>query len=355
MILKPLIYDWEGNHGVTGPSIRSTIEMTPNDWFSLFLSKNMINDIVQYTNQNAIHCGTIRWSKLTTREFEIWLGLTIAMGIHRLPSIDLYWSNEWVFAVPQFKSLMTRFRYQQIKSHLYFSKPGETHTYQLGKIYSFLQQFRTNCRDHFYPPRMMSIDEMMVKTKSKFTKCKIRNPKKPIRDGIKIEALCDSRTGYLYTFHVHTSSNQDLVQVGSKTMNVVVTLVNQLPFKGFQIVMDNYYSSISTFRYLHNIKQNAIGTIQLKRTAPQLAMKKSASKGTMKWCVTTKLDNESEEHAPILLYAWKDSGVVYFISTCHQGGDSIMIKRQSGAVIADVPAPSMAQDYCNGMRGVDIA
>jgi hypothetical protein len=138
------------------------------------------------------------------------------MGIYKLLVLEFYWSNEWVFAVPQFKTLMTRFRYQIIKSHLYFSNPGETHMYQLGKVRIFFNQFRTQCRKQFHPPRMMSIDEMMIKTKSKFTKYKIRNLKKLIRDGIKIEALCDSQTGYLYTFHVHTSSNEDLFKLDQK-------------------------------------------------------------------------------------------------------------------------------------------
>jgi hypothetical protein len=132
--------------------------------------------------------------------------------------------------------------------------------YQLGKVCTFLNQFRTQCCKQFHLLRMMSINEIMIKIKSKFTKYKICNLKKPIRDGIKIEALCDSRTGYLYTFHVHTSSNKNLLQVGSKIINVVVTLVSQLLFTGFQIIMDNYYFSIQIFRYLHNMKHNAIST-----------------------------------------------------------------------------------------------
>jgi hypothetical protein len=172
---------------MVSPSVRNTMEMTLNAWFSIFFTKNMINNIVRYTNQYAIYCGNDRWTKLIVREFEVWLGLTITMEI-----------------------------YQIIKSHLYFSNPGETHMYQLGKVRIFFNQFRTQCRKQFHPPRMMSIDEMMIKTKSKFTKYKIRNLKKLIRDGIKIEALCDSQTGYLYTFHVHTSSNEDLFKLDQK-------------------------------------------------------------------------------------------------------------------------------------------
>lgn len=356
-IIQPVVHEWQGNNAAIGPHVRSTIEMTPIDWFFIFFTPHMMTNIVLHTNQNAIHCGNDRWTKLTVREFEIWLGLTIAMGIHKLPSLKYYWSNEWLFAIPQFKSIMTRFRYQDIKSHLYFSNPGETHTDPIGKIRLLLNEFCTQCREKFHPPRQMSIDEMMVKTKSKFSQCKIRNPQKPIRDGIKIEALCDSKTGYLYTFHVHTPLNLDLVNVGSsKTMNLITTLVTQLPFKGFQIYMDNYYSSIPTFRHLHNIgHMNAIGTTRLNRISADLTMKKSVPRGTMNWRITTKMDNETVDHAPILSYAWKDSGVVYLLSTSHRGGDTITVTRQSGASFLNVLAPSMVEDYCMGMRGVDIA
>jgi hypothetical protein len=79
----------------------------------------------------------------------------------------------------------------------------------------------------------MSINKIIIKTKSKFTKYKIRNPKKLIHNGIKIDALCDSQTRYFYTFHVHTFSNKELLQIKSKTMNVVVIFVSQLLFIGF--------------------------------------------------------------------------------------------------------------------------
>jgi hypothetical protein len=71
--------------------------------------------------------------------------------------------------------------------------------YQLGKVCTFFNQFQIQCYKQFYLPRMMNIDEMMIKTKFKFTKCKIRNLKKSIHDGIKIEALCDLRIGYSFT------------------------------------------------------------------------------------------------------------------------------------------------------------
>jgi hypothetical protein len=54
------------------------------------------------------------------------------------------------------------------------------------------------------------------------------------------------------------------------------------------------------------------------------------------------MDNEDEEHASIFSYAWKNSGVVYFMSTCHWEGDTIMVERQSGALVVKVPASAIA-------------
>jgi hypothetical protein len=48
--LQLVIHDWEGNHGTVGLSIRNTMEMILNAWFSIFFTKNMINNIVHYTN-----------------------------------------------------------------------------------------------------------------------------------------------------------------------------------------------------------------------------------------------------------------------------------------------------------------
>jgi hypothetical protein len=83
-------------------------------------------------------------------------------------------------------------------------------------------------------------------------------------------------------------------------------------------------------------------------------MKKSTPKGTMKWHITTKMNDEDEKHALILSYAWKNSKVIYFMLTCYRGRDTIMVERQSRALVVEVPAPTIAQKYCIGIKGVDI-
>jgi hypothetical protein len=65
------------------------------------------------------------------------------------------------------------------------------------------------------------------------------------------------------------------------------------------------------------MKHNAISTVQRNRIVPKLAMKKSTLRETINWRVTTKMNNKLEDHTFIFSYAWKDSGVVYLLSTSH--------------------------------------
>jgi hypothetical protein len=107
-------------------------------------------------------------------------------------------------------TIMTRHRYQQIKSHLYFIKPNEIHADPIGKIRPLLETFQQRYMSEWSLGREISIDEMMVLTKSVFSPIKIRINAKLIRDGVKIFSLCDAKNGYLYAFLVYDGTQQHL-------------------------------------------------------------------------------------------------------------------------------------------------
>jgi hypothetical protein len=91
-----------------------------------------------------------QWTIVTSRKLQVWLGLTIAMGIHKLSSLKLYWSTEWLYAMPQFKAIMSHHHYyQQIKSYLFFSKLSKNYSGFLGKVHNLLNQFHNNCMEQF--------------------------------------------------------------------------------------------------------------------------------------------------------------------------------------------------------------
>jgi hypothetical protein len=158
----------------------------------------------------------------------------------------------------------------------------------------------------------------MVLIKSVFSLIKIRINAKLIRNGVKIFSFCDVKNGYLYAFLVYDGTQQHLQIVGLKTMNMVVTLASKLLVRGFNIYFDNFYSIVPLFRYLHNIKQNVIGTTRSNRISLLLLIKKKKPYGSLKWMMATiRMNNETIDSAPILACSWWDSSVVYFMSTLH--------------------------------------
>ena len=54
-------------------------------------------------------------------------------------------------------------------------------------------------------------------------------------------------------------------------------------------------------------------------------MKETVPQGSIDWQITMRMNNENEDLAPILASSWKDSKVVYFLSTSHQGGENIIV------------------------------
>jgi hypothetical protein len=67
------------------------------------------------------------------------------------------------------------------------------------------------------------------------------------------------------------------------------------------------------------------------------------------------MNDKLEDYTSILSYAWKNSGVVYLLSTSHQSGNTIIVQRKSGASTIEVSVFLITQEYYNGMKRVDIA
>jgi hypothetical protein len=107
-------------------------------------------------------------------------------------------------------TIMTCHQYQQIKSHLYFIKPNKIHANPIGKIHSLLETFQQQYIFEWSLSYEISIDKMMVLTKSVFSPIKIRINAKLICDGVKIFSLCDAKNGYLYAFLVYNGTQQHL-------------------------------------------------------------------------------------------------------------------------------------------------
>src|SRR6266542_243201 len=129
-------------------------------------------------------------------------------------------------------------------------------TFWYFKVEPLATHIRTVSQSICIPSSNVSIDEMIARFsgRSAYT---VRIKNKPIPEGYKILFLCDS--GYTYTF-IFTSRIQNQPEVQQipnlgKIGSEVYHLVSKLPKnKSFNIYMDNYFTSIKLFKYLHEKK-----------------------------------------------------------------------------------------------------
>jgi hypothetical protein len=82
------------------------------DYFSLFFSEELLNNIVVETNRYARRkisefqlsprSNWSSWSDVSVPEMKAFLGLIINIGLMSLPDIKYYWSSEWITQIQFF-------------------------------------------------------------------------------------------------------------------------------------------------------------------------------------------------------------------------------------------------------------
>lgn len=103
--------------GQVNPLPRGSVAV---DFFQLFIDNHILGNIVRETNRYAQQTMTQRnkdpnsWKEVTVEELKAFLGLLIAMSIHRVPSLRDYWSTDWVLGVPAFSKIMSWDRFLDI-------------------------------------------------------------------------------------------------------------------------------------------------------------------------------------------------------------------------------------------------
>jgi hypothetical protein len=175
-------------------------------------------------------------------------------------------------------------------------------------------------------------------------KSKVYMPHKPIRIGFKAYVLCDSETGFLLEWKMHTKQDDP-----DTTKRIVLDLLSTYTEKN--VYMDRYYSTTEIFEDLEIVQDIcACGTINPIRCKLTPEMKEDIK----------NLKSENAlfyTHEELLLCIWKThkGKVVSIASTIH---DNTMANIQRFCTIQnktiDAKRPEVLEDYNNNMRGVDF-
>ncbi|KAM3860425.1 piggyBac transposable element-derived protein 4-like [Diretmus argenteus] len=258
---------------------------------------------------------------------------------------------------------MTRDRFMVLSWNIHLSDPeedvmndqkkGTPHHDKLFKIRPLVDDIRNACQANYHPKRDLSVDERMVATKAKTGMTQYMKDK-PTKWGIKMFVLAESSSGYTINFNVYTGKSQR-PSVHGLSYDAVMDLIDPSYLgTGYNIYVDNFYTSPTLFLHLAGMKYGACGTYRENRKGcPKEranALTKKSERGSVRWI----------REGPLVFVKWMDTREVSVSSTIHPAfsGEAVRrrIKDGDGSwSVKDIPCPTPIIAYNKHMGGVDLS
>ncbi|XP_039503935.1 piggyBac transposable element-derived protein 4-like [Pimephales promelas] len=349
-----------------GPTFDTTASWSPLTLFQLFFSASVVRTIIDNTNSNAakrIKAGRkFVWKTLTTQEFYIFMAIILYTGLVQVHLRSDYWRKAWPYNFHFPSEKMSRSRFEAILWSLHLSNPEEdeenerkrnTDQYdRLFKIKPLYTEIVTACQANFHPYKNICIDERMVASKAR-SSMKQYMKDKPIKWGYKLFVLADASTAYTWNFFVYSGKKMVTTGQGLSYTSVMDLLPFPLLGSGYNLFVDNFYSSPALFLDLHTKHIGCCGTIRRNLTGfphtTQNDLHKKAARGDMRWIREGKL----------LFVKWMDTRGVSMCSTIHEAFSGHTVKRKVKEAgvwqTKDIPIPDAVVDYNKNMGGVDVS
>ncbi|XP_041480389.1 piggyBac transposable element-derived protein 4-like [Lytechinus variegatus] len=354
--------------------------LTPVEIFFLFFTAEVWDLIVEETNRYASQTmagwtdakrDAYRWTDVDRPTMQAFIALIMAMGVVGIPRYKLYWSTMEPFVNPFFPSVMARNTFTRILRFLHLNNnqhPDPTNS-RTRKVDPFIKIVIPLFQTRYMPAKNISPDESMIRFKGRLSFVQYM-PLKPIKWGMKAWALCESSTGYTWSWALYTGGDGNraagpfavgAVIDGSRTHpgeehiyssgKVVLELVKGLENKGHHLYCDNFYTSPALFAKLQQLGFEACGTVRAsaKGLPDDVNQKKRKTKKGDPPMFLTKRGQ--------LCIAWHDKKPVVMLST---NGNCDMIEKRVRTRHAPggtkvVRKPATIEAYNQNMGGVDKA
>lgn len=322
------------------------------EYFKLFFDDSLLDIIVLETNRYAEqHPGrsTSQWKNVDKNEMMIFLAICILQGLIKKPEERMYWSSNEMWSTPIFPKLMNLRRYISIKRNLHFSNnetfDRNTHPNpKLCKIWPIYEIINNKCSSLYIPERDITIDESLMLYKGRLGWVQYI-PLKRARFGIKLYLLCESKSGYLFSFIIYTGKGTIIDEKYKDmpvTSQIVVSLLEPLMNQGYCLTTDNYYTSPQLADFLVNHKTDTYGTVRKNRKdIPKFIQTKKLKKGEI----------VAAQRGKVMVMKWQDKRDICLLSTVHNTEKGTTNKTdKDGNVIFK---PKLVIDYNETMGGVD--
>ncbi|XP_023725727.1 piggyBac transposable element-derived protein 4 [Cryptotermes secundus] len=346
--------------GVCGPQF-DTAELDVVSVFESIFDISLVQLIVDETNKYAqqkiskiarpltFRSRIRKWEDVTLDEMYVVLALIMLTGIDQRPTLRSYYSKNRLLFTPFFAETLPLERLEVIMRFLHFSDNSKQNEYQgpskLFKIYPVIQHLSRKFQILYLPGQNIAIDESLTLWKGRLS-FKQYLPLKAAKFGIKTFELCESSSGYVWSFLVYTGqgmelTNQYVTAEKNKTTAIVVTLLENLLGRGYTVWMDNFYNSPDLARFLKSKNTDCVGTLHTNRkNVPPLVKNKKLEKG----------EHCAQHSGDVAVLAWQDKRRVTMISTYHKNDMRVVVNRANKPEIK----PVVVCDYNRNMLGVDL-
>lgn len=262
----------------------------PYELFRLFVTDELVNNIVEQTNCYAQEFLSFRplrqysrfnsWKPSDYNEIFVLLAIYILLGLIWKPEVEKYFTKKTLFSTPGFVNLISHNRIKLLNRFLHFNNSPcpRNGSKKLHKIMPVFEHIVKRFSEVYTPNRDLSIDESLLLWKGRLSFKQFIRIKRA-RFGIKTYILSEAKTGYIWNMIVYVGKETNIMRNNNygHATNVVLSLMKNLLDKGYCIYADNFYCSPQAAMALHEKKTDLVGTVRKNR------------KGLPKTVVSTKL------------------------------------------------------------------
>ncbi|XP_052775666.1 piggyBac transposable element-derived protein 4-like isoform X1 [Mya arenaria] len=190
----------------------------------------------------------------------------------------------------------------------------------------------------------VAVDEAMIKYSGRLS-FRQYMPNKPIKHGVKVWMLCDSRSAYLWNFDVYLGrqdrTHHDLGH------DVVMNLTQGVQNSKRHIYFDNFFTGLPLLESLLGNGLYGCGTVRENRIGFPKDLKKPRD-------VRQRGEFKVLQKDAVVATVWKDKRLVYHLSTLSQPADIRDARRRVLGNHLELQQPHTVYAYNKFMGGVDL-
>ncbi|XP_049961836.1 piggyBac transposable element-derived protein 3-like [Schistocerca serialis cubense] len=236
-----VVQDTEWNGSLPPPPVE---EMTHLHYYKIFMYDDVFELIAEQSNIYALQKDSVSLQP-SKNEMEQFVGILLHMGIIKMPSIHLYWSNEYRYS--PIADVLNRTRFFQLLRYFHVVNnqdlpEANSNSDKLFKVRPLLPALQSSLKT-LPPEEYQAVDEQIIPFKGRSgLKQFVRN--KPHKWGYKYFTRAGA-SGMMYDFEIYvgknTCSDRGLGLSGDIVLSLMETLAEKQHFKEFA---DSWVSSI---------------------------------------------------------------------------------------------------------------